>query len=335
MQEARLYEGLENERVRCNLCAHRCLIAEGNVGVCNVRQNVGGKLYSLVYGQLISRHIDPIEKKPLYHFFPGSTAYSIATLGCNFRCQWCQNWEIAQMPRERGRTSGYETTPRQVLAEVLDSGCLSIAYTYTEPTVFFEYSYDIAQLAKQNGIANVYVTNGYMTTEMLELFHPYLDAANVDLKAFREETYRHYVGARLQPVLDSLKKMKELGIWVEITTLVVPGINDNLGELREIAHFIANELDPGTPWHLSRFFPQYQLTDLPPTDVDTLEAAQRIGHEEGLKYVYLGNVGGESNTRCPDCGALLVRRRGYWIPENRLFNGTCPKCHAEIEGVWA
>jgi pyruvate formate lyase activating enzyme len=335
MKEAMLYEILDNERVRCNLCAHRCLIAKGKVGVCNVRQNRDGQLYSLVYGQLISRHIDPIEKKPLYHFYPGSTAYSIATAGCNFRCQWCQNWEIAQMPRERGRINGYETSARQVMAEVIDSGCRSIAYTYTEPTIFFEYSYDIARLAKQAEVANVYVTNGYMTGEMLDLFDSYLDAANVDLKAFRDETYRHYVGARLQPVLDSLKKMKSLDIWVEVTTLVIPGINDDLTELREIARFIATELDNGTPWHLSRFYPHYKLADLPPTPVATLEAAQQIGFDEGLKYVYLGNVGGETNTKCPQCGRLLVRRHGYWIPENRLVDGACPDCKSRLEGVWS
>ncbi len=334
MKEAKLYDVLENRRVRCYLCAHNCLVAEGKLGVCNVRKNVGGKLYSLVYGLLISRHVDPIEKKPLYHFLPGSTAYSIATAGCNFRCQWCQNWEIAQMPREHGQINGYEATPRQIMDEVLESECLSIAYTYTEPTVFFEYAYDIARLAKQAGIANLYVTNGYMNSAMLELFSPYLNAANVDLKTFRDETYRHYVGARLQPVLDSLKKMKSLGIWVEITTLVIPGINDDPAEFREIAQFIATELDGGTPWHLSRFYPHYKLTNLSPTPIATLEVAQRIGYEEGLKFVYLGNVSGESNTKCPQCGALLIRRRGYWIPENRLMDGKCPKCQAVIEGVW-
>jgi pyruvate formate lyase activating enzyme len=334
MKEALLYEVLDDSRVRCHLCAHRCLIAENKLGICNVRENRDGKLYTLVYGKTISQHVDPIEKKPLYHFYPGSTAYSIATPGCNFRCQWCQNWEIAQMPREQGMITGYDSSPHDIISAVIESQCRSIAYTYTEPTIFFEYTYDIARLAQKAGIANIYVTNGYMTSEMLEMIHPYLDAANVDLKAFKDKTYKHFTGARLQPVLDSLILMKKLGIWVEITTLVVPGINDDYDELKEIAQFIAKELDIDTPWHLSRFFPHYKMSNIPLTSSKTLDKAKEIGQQAGLRYVYLGNVGGELNTICQQCGKTLIRRRGYWIPENRLINGNCPDCGSVVSGVW-
>ena len=224
MKEAALYEKITKDRVRCNLCAHHCVIADGKLGACHVRKNINGTLYTLVYGRTISQHVDPIEKKPLYHFYPGTSSYSIATPGCNFRCRWCQNWDIAQMPREQGLISGAEASPEQIVAGALASGCQSIAYTYTEPTIFFEYAYDTARLAHEAGIANVYVTNGYMTSDMLEAFHPYLDAANVDLKAFREKTYHRYVGAGLKPVLESMKVMKRLGIWLEVTTLVIPGL---------------------------------------------------------------------------------------------------------------
>ncbi len=334
MKEGMLYERLSDQRVRCNLCAHRCVIAEGKRGVCQVRENRGGTLYSLVYERLIAQHVDPIEKKPLHHFYPGSTAYSIATPGCNFRCQWCQNWEISQMPREQHFIMGQPTTPEQIVAAARRTGSRSIAYTYTEPTVFFELTYDTARLAHEAGIANVYVTNGYMTEEMLETIHPYLDAANVDLKAFRDETYRKYVGARLQPVLDSLKKMKELGIWVEVTTLVIPGINDDPAELRDAAEFIARELGPETPWHISRFFPAYRMADVPPTPIATLQRAREIGEEAGLWYIYVGNVAGEANTLCHNCGHTLIRRSGYWILEQDVTpESTCPVCGAEVAGV--
>jgi len=333
VKEAMFYEKLSKGRVRCHLCAHRCVMPEGKLGVCQVRQNVDGVLYTLVYGRTISQNVDPVEKKPLYHFYPGSKSYSIATPGCNFRCQWCQNADISQLPRERGVIAGYPATPEQIVEDARDSGSRSIAYTYTEPTIFFEYSYDTARLAHEAGIANIYVTNGYMTTDMLETFHPYLDGANVDLKAFRKKTYNRYVGAGLGPVLDSLKAMKRLGVWLEVTTLVIPGLNDDPTELRDIASFIAHDLGMGTPWHLSRFFPTYHMTDHPATPVETLHRAQEIGLEEGLHYVYLGNVTGESNTHCHECDLLLIRRRGYWISENRVRDGRCPNCGAPVAGV--
>jgi pyruvate formate lyase activating enzyme len=334
MKEAMLYGKLPDGRVRCNLCAHRCLIAGGRTGICQVREQRGGALYTLVYGRAIARHVDPVEKKPLFHFYPGSAAFSIATAGCNFHCRWCQNWEISQRPRQRPLIPGEEASPEQIVAAAQRAGSRSIAYTYTEPTVFFEYAYDTARLARGAGLANICITNGYMTAEMLETFRPYLDAANVDLKAFRDQTYRKYVGARLQPVLDSLKLMRRLGIWLEITTLVIPGVNDDPAELRDAADFVANELGPTTPWHVSRFFPAYEMADVPPTPMETLRRARGIGLEEGLRYVYLGNEPGEENTCCHGCGRVLIRRSGYRIRENRVPpDGRCPACGSPVAGV--
>ncbi len=329
-----LFDKLDRGRVRCILCAHRCVISDGKLGVCKVRLNQDGDLYTLVYGRAISQNVDPIEKKPLYHLYPGSASYSIATPGCNFKCQWCQNADISQMPRERGMIAGRQAAPEQIVAGAIAAGCRTIAYTYTEPTIFFEYAYDTAQLARQAGLANVFVTNGYMTPEMLDVFHPYLDAANVDLKGFRKKTYHRFVGAGFQPVLDSLKKMKSLGIWVEVTTLVIPGLNDDPAELLDAALFIARELGPETPWHLSRFFPHYQMPDIPPTPVETLRRAQEIGQEAGLRYVYVGNVAAESVTHCHQCGKTLIRRQGYRIAENNLQDGRCPACDTPLPGVW-
>jgi len=332
-KEAALYEKLPDNKVRCNLCAHRCVIAEGQKGICRVRENRAGKLYTLAYGRTISEHIDPVEKKPLYHFYPGSQAYSMATPGCNFRCRWCQNWEISQMPREEHLASGRDRPPAKIVAAAQEAGCRSIAYTYTEPTIFFEYAYDTAHLAHAAGLANLFITNGYMTSEMLETIHPDLDAANVDLKAFREETYRRYVGGHLRPILDNMKLMKRLGIWLEVTTLVIPGINDDTAELRDAARFVALELGPETPWHISRFFPSYKMTDRPPTPMDTLQQAWEIGRSEGLFYIYLGNVGDESDTVCHECCQLLIRRRGYFIAENHVHDGRCPACQTPVAGV--
>jgi pyruvate formate lyase activating enzyme len=335
-----LYERLSDQRVHCHLCAHECEIAEGRRGICQVRENQDGTLYTLVYGRTVAKHVDPVEKKPLLHFYPGSRAYSIATPGCNFRCWWCQNAEISQarpaklMPGERSLLMGQKASPEEIVAAAKQVGCRSLAYTYTEPTVFFEYSYDTAQLAHEDSIANIYVTNGFMTEKMLQTMDPYLDAANVDLKGFRDETYRKYVGARLQPVLDSLRKMKELGIWVEVTTLVIPEINDESEELRDAARFIAEELGPETPWHISRFRPAYKMTDKSTTSPSTLKRAQRIGLEEGLHYVYVGNVPGESNTVCHQCGETLIRRSRYRLVRNNITEGSiCPNCSTPVAGV--
>jgi len=342
MKEALLYEKLDEGRVRCNLCAHRCVIAPGRKGVCLVRENREGVLYTLVYGLPLSQAVDPIEKKPLFHFYPGSTAFSIATVGCNFRCTFCQNWDISQMPRERGQIVGHRATPEEVVRAAARYGSRSIAYTYTEPTIFFEYSYDIARLAHAQGIASVYVTNGYMTREMLEMFQgvtadhePWLDAANVDLKAFRDETYKKVCGARLRPVLDALKAMKELGIWVEVTTLVVPGMNDSEAELDDIARFIAEELGVETPWHVSRFHPDYKMRDRGPTPLSTLRRAYELGREAGLRYVYVGNMPGAhlEDTLCPGCGRIVIGRWGFQVTERHTRNGKCTYCGTAIDGV--
>ena len=335
LNKALLYESLTQKRVRCNLCAHHCVIPDGRLGVCRVRKNVDGTLYTLVYGRTISQNVDPVEKKPFYHFYPGSLAYSIATPGCNFRCQWCQNWQISQVPRERELITGREATPEQIVSNALETGSHSIAYTYTEPTIFFEYAYDTARLAHQVGLANILVTNGYMSQKMLEMFHPYLDAANVDLKAFREKTYHRCVGAGLQPVLDNMKLMKKLGIWLEVTTLVIPVVNDDIFELRDAAQFVAQELGADTPWHISRFFPAYRMTSTPPTSQATLELAQQIGREEGLQYVYVGNISLEngSDTFCPNCGRALIRRHNFGVIFNRMETNKCPACGELIAGV--
>jgi len=299
-----------------------------------VRENRGGTLYTLVYGRTITQHVDPVEKKPLFHFCPGTTAYSVATVGCNFRCRWCQNWDISQIVHDRHLIMGEEASPEKIVGAAQQAGCRSIAYTYTEPTIFFEYAYDTARLAHKAGLANFYITNGYMTEEMLETFSPSLDAANVDLKAFRDETYRKYVGARLQPVLDTMKTMKRLGIWLEVTTLVIPGINDDDAELRDVANFMAEELGVETPWHISRFFPAYKMTDVPATPVDTLRRAQKIGLETGLRYVYVGNMPDEANTVCHTCGQMLIRRAGYRVLENHVqSDGRCPSCGTSVAGI--
>jgi pyruvate formate lyase activating enzyme len=341
MHEALLYEALDDGRVQCNLCAHRCVIPLGGRGVCLVRENREGTLYTLVYGIPLSQAVDPIEKKPLFHFHPGSTAFSIATAGCNFRCAFCQNADISQMPRDRGQIRGHEASPEAVVQAAQRHGSRSIAFTYTEPTIFFEYSYDIARLAESVGIASVYVTNGYMTQEMLELqgitmgHDPWLDAANVDLKSFRDETYRKVCGARLEPVLDSLRNMKALGVWVEVTTLVVPEMNDSDAELGDIATFIATELGVETPWHVSRFHPDYRMYDRGPTPQARLRKAYDLGREAGLRYVYVGNMPGArlEDTYCPLCDQVVIARRGFQILERNTRDGECGSCGAVIDGV--
>lgn len=330
-----LYEKISDKKVQCNLCAHQCKINEGKKGICLVRENRDGTLYTLVYGRTISQHVDPIEKKPLFNFYPGTTAYSIATVGCNFKCQFCQNWEISQMVRDEQLIMGNEASPESIVENAKKYGSKSIAYTYTEPTIFFEYAYDTAKLAHEVDIKNVFVTNGYMTEEAIKKIEPYLDAANVDLKSFSDDFYRKLCGAKLQPVLDALKLMKKLGIWVEVTTLIIPTLNDSSEELREIAKFIVNELGEGTPWHISRFYPAYNLTDKPPTPIETIHKAREIGLNEGLKYVYEGNIPGSTgeNTYCPNCKNLIIERWGYQIINKATKDGKCPYCESRIYGV--
>ncbi|MFW6181748.1 MAG: AmmeMemoRadiSam system radical SAM enzyme [Spirochaetota bacterium] len=290
MKEAMLYRRLEGGAVRCSLCAHRCRIPEDGWGLCGVRCNREGRLYTAVYGRLIASHVDPIEKKPLYHFLPGTLTYSIATMGCNFRCGFCQNWQISQAVGKEEEIAGVrEVSPGEVVRAAKQASCQSIAYTYTEPTIFFEYAYDTARRAREEELKNLFVTNGYLTAEAMDLIRPCLDAANVDLKSFRDEYYRRVCGARLRPVLGTIRRMKEAGIWVEITTLVVPGENDSREELGDIARFIAG-LDRGIPWHVSRFFPLYRYDDASPTPLRTMRMAEEIGREAGLEHVHLGNV---------------------------------------------
>ena len=335
MKEAVLWGG-EGDKVRCSLCSHRCLIAEGKTGICAVRQNRKGVLYSLVYGKIIAANIDPIEKKPFHNFLPGSLAYSIATVGCNFRCKNCQNSDISQAPQEGRGIPGTYTEPEEVVADAKATGCRSIAYTYTEPTIFFEYAFDVSKLAKKEKIYNVYVSNGFMTEELLDYSKGYIDAANIDLKAFSDKFYREMCGARLEPVLSTLKKMKKQGVWVEITTLLIPGYNDSKEELKQIAEFIKNELGKETPWHISRFHPDYKLMDIDQTAPESIKEARDIGIEAGLKYVYSGNLPGDKgeNTFCPKCNVTLIERNGYFIGKNRIKNGRCPECREKIDGIW-
>jgi pyruvate formate lyase activating enzyme len=335
IKEALFWNKLDEKRVHCHLCAHECRIPESKFGICGVRQNVQGILYTMVYAQVIAANIDPIEKKPLYHFFPGSISYSIATIGCNFKCGFCQNWQISQASIKDGDiVSGHPLMPEQVVEEAKKNRCLSISYTYTEPTIFFEYAYDTARLAKKAGLYNVFVTNGYMTRQALDTIKPYLDAANVDLKSFRDDSYKKNCKARLQPVLDTIAIMKEFGIWLEVTTLVVPNENDSDEELGQIAEFLAR-IDNNIPWHISRFHPAYEFHDHMATPVETLKRAREIGQRAGLRYIYLGNVLEEANTNCYQCHELIVERRYMGLNKLSLKNGQCPSCGAKINGVWS
>ncbi len=335
MKEALLYEKLEGKFVHCFLCAHHCRVADKGFGFCGVRQNLDGTLYTHVYGRIIASHVDPIEKKPLYHFLPGSYSFSIATAGCNFRCGFCQNWQISQINAKGGLTApGEEAAPDEVVSAALENNCKSISYTYTEPTIFFEYALDVAKIAHTKGLRNNFVTNGFMTAECLKMIGPYLDAANVDLKTFREETYKKVCAGALNPVLDSIRLMRQLGIWVEVTTLVVPGLNDTESELRDIADFLC-AIDKNIPWHISRFHPDYEFSAIPATPEKTLKAAEGLAKECGLRYVYAGNVYGWGNdTFCHACKKLLVKREMFTIRENRIKEGKCGYCATVIPGEW-
>ncbi|HOJ70602.1 MAG TPA: AmmeMemoRadiSam system radical SAM enzyme [Syntrophorhabdaceae bacterium] len=335
MKPASFYEKLEDNRVRCRLCRHNCIIAEGKRGFCSVRENRDGILYSLVYGYPCSYHVDPIEKKPLFHFFPGSKAFSIATVGCNFRCLHCQNYEISQMPQEEKRIVGERILPEDVVDMAEKSGCRSISYTYTEPTVFYEYAFDIAKLAKTRGIYNNFVTNGYIEEEPLKAIRPYLDGANIDLKGFDKDFYKRQCKAELQGVIDTIKLYKSLGIWIEITTLIIPGYNDGEDELKAIARFIKDETGVETPWHVSAFYPTYKCLDAKRTPAKTLKRARGIGMETGLRYVYEGNIPGSDgeNTYCYNCKRPIIKRFGYTILEYNLKEGACIFCNTKIDGI--
>lgn len=336
--EAILWEQLKpgDSRVRCNLCAHRCVIPPGKLGACCVRENVDGRLYTLVYDRTIAQNVDPIEKKPFFHFLPGTKAFSIATPGCNFRCAFCQNWEISQMPRDGVKSiMGVPLKPAEVAQAAKRHGCASIAYTYTEPTIFAEYALDCAREGQALGLKNVFVSNGYMTPELIERMDGLIDGINVDLKAGRGEFYRRISGAALKPVLANLKLLRQHGIWLEVTTLVIPGLNDTDDELRWVAQYLADEVGPDTPWHISRFFPQYEMDRTPPTPAHVLQRAYEIGREAGLQHVYVGNLPGNQteSTFCPNCGKLVIERTGYRLGKRNLGDGACAACGTKIAGV--
>ncbi|MFI5258355.1 MAG: AmmeMemoRadiSam system radical SAM enzyme [Candidatus Limnocylindrales bacterium] len=321
--------------VRCVACAHRCLIKPGRAGICRVRENRDGALVTVVFGQAVAANADPIEKKPLFHVYPGSVAYSIATQGCNFHCLHCQNWSISQADRDGLAVRTFALTPARVVAAAQAAGSRSIAYTYTEPTVFIEYVLETARLARDAGLANLLVTNGYQTPEALDLLAPLVAAANVDLKSFDDRFYRRVCGATLAPILATLTGMHERGIWIEVTTLLIPGLNDDPAGLRALARWLVAELGPETPWHVSRFFPTYRLNDLDPTPVATVERAVEIGRDAGLRHVYSGNVSdGDEDTHCAGCGETLIRRHGFYArPAAALAGDSCARCGHRLAGV--
>ncbi len=338
MRLAWLSEKKEEGKVLCLACSQRCMLRDGEYGKCGVRVNRGGELYLTVYGKVSAYHVDPIEKKPLYHFLPGSYSFSIGTVGCNFSCKFCQNWEISQFPQTHDYAIfGEDMSPQEVVKFAKLYDCKSISYTYNEPIIFAEYAYDIMKLAKEEGIRNVFVSSGYETEHALDLLTPYLDAMNIDLKSFSDRFYREVCGARLKGVLKGIEYAYRKGVWIEITTLVIPGLNDSEEELRDIARFIVN-LSKDIPWHVSRFFPAYLMTDRPPTPARTLLRAYEIGKEEGLNYVYVGNYFSPEHlsTYCSSCGQKVVERSGYLGEKVRLYlkDGRCSRCNTPIAGVW-
>ena len=334
MKEAILYNSAKDGAVDCCLCNHRCHIADGKRGFCLVRENRHGTLYSLVYGRIVAANVEFMEKKPLYHFLPGSRSYSIATRGCNFRCPWCQNWEMSRAEGSGDFTELPNTEPVHVVEKARLEGCQSVCYTYTEPTIFMEYALDTARLARERGLKNVFVTNGYQTPEAVEVMKDIIDAANVDLKSFSEEFYRTQCHARLEHVLEAIGNMHAAGIWVEITTLIVPGGNDSEEELQDIASFVAG-LSPDVPWHVTRFHPDYRVTDLGLTPVETMRRAIEIGREAGLRYVYAGNIilPEAKDTACPECGHVVVRRDGLGRTQCDLDGNRCRQCRTEMPVV--
>lgn len=368
LQPALYYEPMADHSVRCTLCPHDCKIAPDHRGVCGVRINHGGQLFTRVADRIVSAEVDPIEKKPLFHFLPGSTAYSVATVGCNFRCRFCQNWTISQWPKLKELVDqdqkassatgehpasewcaeseppearwgiGTPMAPSELLAQAVRTRCRSIAYTYTEPTIFYELALATARLASTSGIGNIFVTNGFISLDPLREIAPYLGAANIDLKSFRDGYYMKLCGARLAPVLAAIREYKKLGVWIELTTLLIPGLNDEEGELRDIARFIKIELGEDVPWHISRFSPAYKMDHWRETPVSSLLRAREVGQEEGLRYIYLGNVPqeeGAENTVCPGCGTVVIRRSGFSVVDNRLQAGRCPNCSQFVMGRWA
>jgi len=337
MKKAMFYQQRPENEVVCGLCNHHCHIKKGKRGLCGVRENQDGQLYSLVYGRLIAEQVDPIEKKPLFHFLPGSRAYSIATVGCNFRCRHCQNFDISQYPHlHNDEITGNERSAESVLIDAVRQDCASVCYTYVEPTIFYEFAYDCSILAHKRQLKNVFVSNGYMSPDVTRHLATVLDGINIDIKGFTDDFYKKVCKARLQPVLDNVQLMHELGVWTEVTTLVIPGLNDSKEELRDIARFIKS-VSPAMPWHVTAFYPTYKMLDREPTPAATLRKAREIGLEEGLRFVYEGNIPGEGgeNTYCPSCGTELISRYGFTIRQNTMTEGRCGKCGEQLEGVWS
>jgi pyruvate formate lyase activating enzyme len=321
--------------IMCRICPNECVLKEGELSKCNNRKVLKSKLYTLAYGNPCSVNVDPIEKKPLYHFLPGTRAYSIATAGCNLVCLNCQNWTISQTSPDK--TRNHNLMPEKVISECITRNCKSIAYTYSEPVTFYEYVYDTASLAKKAGIKNIIKSNGYIYPDPLKKLCSVIDAANIDLKAFNESTYLKLSGGKLQPVLDSLKIYRDMGVWLEITNLVVPTWTDDTEQIRKMCRWLSDNGFKKVPIHFSRFYPTYKLEQLPPTPVDVLDKAVQIAADEGLTYIYTGNVPGNevSNTKCPGCGNTLIVRQGYTITTNNITGGKCNKCNRSIDGVWS
>ncbi len=335
MKEAQLCSRLENHEVACRLCAHACRIKPDNFGFCGVRQNIAGVLYTHNYGKLVAANLDPVEKKPLYHFLPGSSTFSIACAGCNFRCGFCQNWEISQFDPGQQELKGQDFSAEQVVKMARQSACGSIAYTYTEPTVYFEFAFATAQRAKAAGLRNIFVTNGYLSRQAMDLISPWLDAANIDLKFFNENSYQKVCSAKLGPVLDAIQYLKAAGVWVELTTLIIPGRNDTPQELTALAKFIAS-VSRDIPWHLSRFHADYKFNDYPSTPERTLKMAYDIGLAQGLRYLYVGNFTAlGQDTVCAKCGKLLIKREGFDLLESHLEQGRCVFCQSVLPGVFS
>jgi len=322
------------KRVQCELCPNGCVLELGQHSRCRARMNKDGTLYSLVYGKPCAVHVDPIEKKPFFHFLPGSTTFSIATAGCVLSCKFCQNWQISQAKPED--TDTYDLPPEKVVSNAVAYKCKSVTYTYTEPTVFYEYMHDTAVIAKKQGIKNTMHSCGYINEKPLRTLSKYMDAADIDLKGFTEDFYSRICSGSLRPVLNSLVILKEEGVWLEITNLVIPTLNDDLNNVREMSRWIVKNLGADVPIHFSRFFPHYKLTNLPPTPLETLEGVRKTAIDAGLKFVYIGNIRHEGeNTFCPKCKKLLIERMGYFVKQNHIANGKCKFCNTGIAGVWS
>lgn len=321
----------EGQKLICLLCAHYCHLGEGQIGLCGVNQNTGGAIKNLVYGHLSALHVDPIEKKPLYHFLPSSKAFSLGTIGCNFKCPFCQNWKLSQ---EKSLHVKEYFSPEEIIALTKIGRCQSIAYTYNEPTIFWPYAKDIALLAHKAGIKNIFVTNGFESSEVIDDMVGIIDAVNVDLKSFNAVYYKKELGGNLEVILENLKHFKRNNIWVEVTTLIVPTKNDSDEELSLIAEFISKELGTSTPWHLSAFHPDYKEPHLPHTSFASLQRAHEIGKNAGLNYVYIGNTSVENDTLCSTCKEVLIQRKYFKVMHNKLIKGCCPKCHTKLAGVF-